>query len=444
MRKTAIKGLVILGIIVLLCVFFSGTLHTITTAKVRIARAKTGRFETEIDMTGSLVWPASVNITVDGMTDEDTLVIRSLPVSAGDFVRAGDVIAECTVSSYRSRLDALQDTYNAREKEYLEQERKNGSMMLTGQHQAWYDTYRRLQEAGNRAQLLRQDLRLEAWKAGAVLGGDDSLPEACDNETLLDLRARLTEAEKEEAAAEEAFEQMKRLNISEDVIAYLEKKDELRDEMEDLTAQMTALRILNEKAASVKAPHDGYITALELKAGDQAGAETPLMTMTAPDRAPVIRLDPGDSKRTVEPGTAVSLTSGDVTVEAVISGRSVRPGGGEYLTVDADPELVEALGGASAAAEESTVSAKVMYRAENPSTLLPVTALRGASGDYYIYTASIAENTLGAERITITRKSVTVLGMNDSVVSIGESLKNESVVYLEDRLLTDGCEVMLY
>ena len=57
MKKAAIKGLVILGAVVLLCVFFSGTLHTITTAKVQTARARNGRLESEITLTGSLKWP---------------------------------------------------------------------------------------------------------------------------------------------------------------------------------------------------------------------------------------------------------------------------------------------------------------------------------------------------------------------------------------------------
>ena len=120
MKKFAIKGLIILGIVVILCVFLSGTLHTITTAKVRTVSARTGRFEEEITLTGNLQWPATVNLTVEGMTGEDTLVIGNIPVSTGAYVREGDVLAECTVSNYDSRLKTLQDTLAAREKEYLD------------------------------------------------------------------------------------------------------------------------------------------------------------------------------------------------------------------------------------------------------------------------------------------------------------------------------------
>ena len=83
MKKFAIKGLIILGIVVLLCIFLSGTLRTITTAKVRIARTKTGRFESETALSGSLVWPDTEDVTVEGMTEEDSLLIRNMPVSTG-------------------------------------------------------------------------------------------------------------------------------------------------------------------------------------------------------------------------------------------------------------------------------------------------------------------------------------------------------------------------
>ena len=53
-------------------------------------------------------------------------------------------------------------------------------------------------------------------------------------------------------------------------------------------------------------------------------------------------------------------------------------------------------------------------------------------------------DTLGAEQFTITRKDVTVLGINDTVASIEETLKNNTIVYLEDRQITDGCEVIVY
>ena len=47
MKKFALKGLVILAAAVALCIFFSGTVRTLTTPKVRFAQAKMGRMEQE-------------------------------------------------------------------------------------------------------------------------------------------------------------------------------------------------------------------------------------------------------------------------------------------------------------------------------------------------------------------------------------------------------------
>ena len=444
MKKFAIKGLIILGIVVLLCIFLSGTLRTITTAKVRIARVRTGYFENEITLTGSLKWPDTMNLTVEGLTDEDMLVIRNMPVSAGSYVREGDLIAQCVVSNYDSRLSAMRESLNAKKKEYLELERKNGTMILTDQQEKWYSAYLRLNETSSSTQLLRQDLRLAAWRAGITLDEEDKLPEGCGDETLLDLRKALTAAEEEETTAEKAFEKMKLLNISEDVISYLDKKTELKEEMDTLTENITALRILNEQCASIRAPHTGYITATEMKAGDQIGMDTILLTMTIPGTEPVIRLEPEEDKLVIAAGTPVTLSNGDQNVDSVISNSGVTAGGGLYADASVNQAILSALGGATSLTEEKSVTAKLTYRAENASTLIPITALRGNNDNYYIYVANSAVDTLGAERYTIEQKSVTVLDMNDSVASISESLKNNTIVYLEDRQLTDGCEVMMY
>ena len=212
-------------------------------------------------------------------------IVRRLPVSVGSYVREGDLIAECAVSSYDSRLESLQASYSSKEKEYLEQERKGGSLFLTDRHLQWYDAYRKVQTTGEEAQRLRQDLRLEAWKAGVTLGTDDTLPEGCEDETLTALRGQLDEAARAQVEAEKAFDKLKLLNISEEAITYLEKKEELRKEMDDLAAQITALRILKERSAAIRAPHDAYVTSLELKAGDTIGADTILLMLTAPPLA---------------------------------------------------------------------------------------------------------------------------------------------------------------
>ena len=93
MKKTAVKGLIILVAVALVCVFFSGTLHSITTAKVQMTKAKTGKLTSEISISGELYWPETESVFVPGLGGDDTLVIRRMPVSAGSWVQAGQVLA---------------------------------------------------------------------------------------------------------------------------------------------------------------------------------------------------------------------------------------------------------------------------------------------------------------------------------------------------------------
>jgi len=480
MKKIAIRGLVTLAVIVALCLFFSGTLHTITTAKVRMTKAKTGRFESELLLSGNLQWPETENLMIEGMNGEDTLIIRRLPVSAGAFVEEGGLIAECEVSSFDTRLETLQTSYAAKEKEKLELERKNSGLMLSTKEREWFAAYRLLQQAMSDTQTARQELRLAAWQAGVTLGPDDTLPEevqqgkktgsdpdetlskgteeekktgqgtdgtpvkGMEQEKLAALAEKLAEAEKSERDAGSALERLSRLSISEDVITYLERQEELEQEMSRLSEDMTALRILKVRSGEIRAPHAGYITALETKVGDQLTRESVLATMTAPETMPVIRLRAGENRRTLEPGTPVMLSAGDRTAEAVITGQSVQSDGGLWFEAEVSGSLLASLGGANVLTEENAVTGRVRWMSENATTLIPATALRGVEGDYYIFTGASVTTVLGAERITAERKNVTVLGLNDTVASIEESLKNDTILYLEDRTLTEGCEVMIY
>ena len=53
-KRFAIRGIVILAIFVALCMFFSGTVRTITTPKVRLTAAKRGKLEERVELSCKL------------------------------------------------------------------------------------------------------------------------------------------------------------------------------------------------------------------------------------------------------------------------------------------------------------------------------------------------------------------------------------------------------
>lgn len=446
MKKAAVKGLVILIGIVLACVFFSGTLHSITTAKVRMVKAKNGKLSGELSMSGELCWPASESVFVPGLGSEDTLLIRRMPVSTGSWVQAGQVLAECELSEADTRLASLQAQYSEKENEYLELKRKNQQLQMTSQQNAWYESYRALKAARQAERAASQSLKLAAWKAGVTLENDSTPPpETTDEETLSAWEA-LKERRQETEKAQAAFDRNNLFPVSEDLSAYLEKRAELEEEMAGLEDQMMQLRILKESAASVTAPHDGYITAAELKAGDTLTRETPLVQITEEGALPVIRLDPEGNRKTFTAGTEVLLSAGDRTVTAAVTEMAFSAEGKPCVDVAVARENINSLGGVTALTGSGSVSATIKWQSESASTLIPTAALRGSEGDYYVYIvqADPSESGNSSGFSLISRKSVTVLGQSDSVTSVSESLRSESIVYMEDRPLSDGCEVMPY
>ena len=89
MRKFAIRAMVVLAIVVALCMFFSGTIRTITTAKVRFTNARQGKFEMNTDLTGKISFGDTEDLTLDVPADQSLTVTR-LFVKAGQQVKAGD------------------------------------------------------------------------------------------------------------------------------------------------------------------------------------------------------------------------------------------------------------------------------------------------------------------------------------------------------------------
>ena len=447
MKKAAVKWLVILVGIVLVCVFFSGTLHSITTAKVQMTKPKTGKLTTEITMTGNLYWPSTRSLFITEMKSEDTLTVRRVAVSAGSYVKSGDLIAECDVTDADARLASLRESYSAREKEYLELEIKNRQLQITPQQNDWYQAYETLKKARQAEQDAEQDLRLAAWKAGITLSGTDELPAGIGDEATLNAWETLKTCMEEAKNAQAAFDHLSLFPLNDDAVAYMEKKTELENEMTGISDQISDLRILIEAAAYIRAPYDAFITSSELRTGDTLNRNTPLVQMTEEGIMPVIRLDPGSDRKVFTAGIEAELTAGDRSIPCVVSATGLSAEGKPCVDVKITREDIGALGGINSLTETGAVTARIKWLAESSSTLIPNSALRGTEGDYYVYVIKDDEPNPGSKKSVfhrITRKNVTVLGQSDMVTSVSENLRSNTLVHMEDRPLSDGCEVMPY
>ena len=97
MKKFALRGMVILAAAVALCIFFSGTVRTLTTPKARFAQIRTGKMEQEVDLTGKVVFPEEEELTYS-IPEGMTLTVTRVHVTAGSKVKAGDPLVSTRVT----------------------------------------------------------------------------------------------------------------------------------------------------------------------------------------------------------------------------------------------------------------------------------------------------------------------------------------------------------
>ena len=425
MKKWAIKGLIGTAVFVALCMFFSGTIRTITTAKVRVVTAKTGKLEEQIDLTGKLVFPQTQEFFVTGIPDDRTLTVKRMRVSVGRKVKAGDTLFEAEVTGCDSAMKTLEETVKSAQSELMELERKSGDLRLKRTEENWIAAYDALAAAKDAVREAQTALAVSARLAGVTLVGG-ALPEDVTAEAL------------------PRFDAANRLGISEDVVTYVTKSRELSAKMADAQEQITALAVLAEQCAVVTAPYDGYVVEIGIKAGDTYSGATAAMVLTAPESKGVMRADVSGIERRIEDGTQVSIErSGGKTLTKKVTGSGTDEDGKRYIDVELTDKDITNLGVASALMSEET-KLTVSYRSSTSTTLLPVSAVRGSGESRYIYAVEESSNALGERTLTIRKQDVTVLAEVGSTVSVQEDLGRVRVAYMEDRAISEGSTVMLY
>ena len=443
MKKWAIKGLLATAVFVALCMFFSGTIRTITTAKVRIVTAKTGKLEEQIDLTGKLVFPQTQEFSVAGIPDEHTLTIKRVRVSVGRRVKAGDTLFEAEVTGYDSAMKTLEEAYASAQSELMDLERKSGDLRLKRTDESWIAAYDALSDAKTAVSKAQTALAVAARLADVTLVGG-ALPEDVADEALLAAQQAVLDAKEAESAAQTRFDAANRLGISEDIVTYVTKSRELSAKMADAQAQITELAVLAGQCAVVTAPYDGYIVEINVKAGDTYNGASAAMVLTAPESKGVMRADVSDIERRIEDGTQVSLErSNGKSISKKVTGSGTDEDGKRYIDVELTDKDITNLGAASSLMSEET-KLTVSYRSSASTTLLPVSAVRGSGDSRYIYAVDEGSNALGERTLTIRKQDVTVLAEVGSTVSVQEDLGRVRVAYMEDRAISEGSTVMLY
>ena len=442
MKKMAIKGLVALAAVVALCMFFSGTIKTISTAKVKLVTAKQGKLEEEIKLSGNLTFTKTEDVKL-ALASDQSVTVKRVRVAKGRKVAAGDVLFEAEVTGYDKEMESLRSEYETAQKDLMELERKNGDVRLKRTEEIWVEAYDALAQSKDDLMDAQTRLEVAAKLAGVTLTGG-RLPTDEQDETLLEAQKAVDAAQTAQDEAQKKFNSANRLGISENVISYITQSRTLNEKLAATQEKITALDVLAQQARQVTAPHDGYIVEINVKAGDSYDGKTAAIVISAEDGDAVLRADTSKIDKKIDKGTQVTVKrDNDKTLSKKVTDSGVDEEGKRYIDVKLTDKDISNLGGGSALLSAS-VEMTASYRANSSTTLLPASAVRGSGDSRYVYIVSEESNALGQRVLKVKKQDVKVLSEVGSTVSVQDDLSRQRVAYMEDRTISDGSEVMVY
>ena len=441
MKKAAIRAMIVLAAVVALSMFFSGTIRTLTTPKVRFLTPRSGKFEQVIEMTGKVFFPEEEEIFLE-IPEDASLTLQFIRVQAGDRVQKGDPLFSAVVTDLDKTLDALQKEYDTARDTLRTQVRKNGEIRLSRNEQTWLDAY---DASVSAAQALRES-RLEMLSMlageGLALQGEE-LPEEASEE-LKKVWQNWREKKTASEEAERKLLSLERFALADSVWEDLSSRREQEAKMAEAEQKMTELTVLSRLVQNYPAPHDGYITALSLEKGNRLENGASLVKMTPEDGKPVLRTDTTQLKQTVAKGTAVEVVREEWDrYTTKVSATGISADASKYADILINDQILEGFASLRNLMKNE-VKLRVTTRAQEATCLAPASAVRGTEGDRYVYVAQRENSTFGGNQIKAVKRQVTVLNESETTVSMAEDMSYLQIIYQEDRPLNDGDLVMAY
>ena len=442
MKKIALKGLLIVAIVVALCIFFSGTIRTMTTPKVQFAQVRMGKMELVTELTGKVVFPETEEWRLK-LPEGVSLTVTAVRVSKGDRVKKGATMLNARVTDGEKTLESLRTEVDTAWKELRELEKKTGEIRLTQQEQQWQAAWEAEDEARTAERNARVDLTAALVAEDLELTEDGRLPEGVKDETKA-LFDTWKIAEKALNQASAKLSELDRYAIPNDIWSPIQKMKEYRKKIETAEKKMTEIQVLMKTTEKITAPRDCYIASLNVEKGGSINRDTLIAELTAEGKDPVIRVDLTDLKQVVENGanlTVIAEKGNNPTTKIIDTG--LTPDGHPYADAEITNDVTYALGNV-AAMMKNDLKTRLVTRAKTSTCLLPATAVRGSGSNRFVYVGENRSSTFGGNQIVVRKVNVTVLAESGATVSINENMTDQRILYMEDRALNEGGAVMEY
>ena len=347
LKRFAMKGLIVLAVVVALCMFFARTVQTITTPKVQIVTGSTGRFEQELKFTAKVEFPEKEDIILEDAA-KSNIVIDKLYVQPGHWVTAGETIFTAHLPSYEEDMKKLQEDYQTKSQELLDLDITNRKLSKESKQNELYDE---LLDSQDKLAELTYQTRFAAMQAGINLTGD---PTEWKKQlaALKDVPKEITDAVDKTVAAKGAVEaartaffevyENRKLRVSDEVFKYIKDRNAALEALDDLQEQMVALDSRNASLSKVTAPRDGYIVSVDVAEGDTYDGTKLAYAISGKDVAPVLKASLNNNARNITEGAKATITSDTygeekTTVEKV----GTETDGSKYMLITLPESMAE-------------------------------------------------------------------------------------------------------
>jgi len=452
LKRFALRALIGLFVAVALCMFFARTVQTITTPKVQLVNASSGRFEEVMTFRAEVYFPEKAEITIEE-AKKTPVTVGKIYVKPGHYVEKGDVIFTATVPSYEEDMKKLREEYAAKSKELLDLDADNRTLSKESRQNELYDAMIDAQEAMNE---LVYDARLQALEEGVTLSADvmgwtQELAIYADvPQEIVNLASKAQTASAAYESARAAYFEIldnRKLRVKDEIFDYILKRGTLMEEMDELSSDMVALATSVNGLEEVIAPHDGYVISVDVTEGASYDGSKAAYVLSAEGTQPVLRAPLEKDGRTIADGTRADVKSEAYGTERSAVEQTVLNADGTKELQIAMPEVY--LSEESAAirrfVSDGGVEVKITYRARQSSTLLPPSCVRDDGSSSYVYLIEQDWGGFMSQRTMKVKKTqVTVLERSDTVISIAEDMSYQQLADREDRALEDGQTVMEY
>lgn len=440
LKKTALKGALILTIVIALCMFFSQTILTITTPKVKLISTKRGRIEQKFTVESELYYPSSETFTLD---EAKTLpaVIKSVYVRAGDEVRKGDLIIA-------TRLLPAADEVLEKAREELQKALDQQVKTLTeNANRKPKDTQkneaeRALEDAQKALFSVRGEVIAAAHDVGVTLSADaskwrDEIPVGSELLKLVDQMDALALAEQEALASFLAAH--KKVGNNNNYTLTKKLADEQRA-VDKAQAQYLQVALDMENVKFVRAPRDGVVAAIDATPGEPLSGDKPAFTLAA--STPVLRADVSEIRRDIVKDMAVEIKLDYYTLTTKVTEIKRESAVKKYALIEITEEILRDFGGYRGLAADKP-KLKITYLSPQTMPLLPTNAVREEGSGAYVLIVEDQSSFWGQER-KVRRQDVHVVERSDTQCAIEEEFYGQFIADGEDRPIKDGSRVMEY